>query len=119
MRPAPAVALRLGGPIWRLPWRHRHGVDMPRLRALVLRAGDAGVIDKKTVFLSHLHVKTIFLPRQAREKIGKALKKETVLFSQVAALCNRSVSRDRVSMMRFLPLLFAGGERHADFAKTI
>ena len=75
MRPAPAVALRLGGPIWRLPWGHRHGVDMPRLRALVLRAGDAGVIYKKTVFLSHLHVKTIFLPRQAREKHRESTQK--------------------------------------------
>jgi hypothetical protein len=92
---------------------------MPRLRALVLRAGDAGVIDKKTVFLSHLHVKPSFYQDRLGKNIGKALKKETVLFSQVAALCNRSVSRDGVSMMRFLPLLFAGGERHADFAKTI
>jgi len=57
---------------------------MPPSRSVDVWTGSEynGTVSEATVFLSHLYVKTIFLPRQARDKHRENSKNEYTVFSQ-------------------------------------
>eukprot|EP01046_Picozoa_sp_COSAG06_P036393 COSAG06_NODE_4008_length_4666_cov_3.913072_6_plen_102_part_00 len=57
--------------------------------------GDDAGAGKKTVFLSHLYIKMLILPRQARDKHRKALKKRR-RFLAVRQLSRRWALRGKV-----------------------